>query len=156
MTYTPDYQAFYACQQALIHHLGQAGFASTLRTIEGYAGHLHQTQISKLRTSLDAVLIMYTGGNPAAQKPRHQFDLFILTKSITINRKTNRNNNLELAGTLAAYLRESFRFGPAVGKKVYEILREDVAAVPERMAVDPSFCLTTLRVPIVDHNPPIQ
>jgi hypothetical protein len=99
------YNDIYQAQRALVSHLktGNVG-AYNCKHIKEYAGELGD--VNKLRDIMpSAALVRLMEGPAAGETPRdHRFYIIILTRSDSYDKKSNRNNNLQLASDIGKYL----------------------------------------------------
>jgi hypothetical protein len=142
----------YKCQQSLIAHLGTQFTSPTVRTIEEYAGQLKE-DAKKLTQLLPAVLVKYIEGKPAALDKQHRFDLLVITQSRTFDKKTNKNNNIQLVSGIAAWIKNNNHvFTPHDSSSgTYEIVKATVRA--KTLEVNNRFCIVALSLEIMDNTP---
>ena|GEM_PF-5883206 len=137
------------CQQALIRHLSLKFEPAAIKTIKQYAGEIQDAD--NLAQLMPAVLVNYQDGSPMAQDPLHNFDLLVITQSVTLQKSQSKDTGLQLSSLVINYLRDNSVFTKIGGGGTYAIKTEGVQA--GLIAMDNSrFHIIDVSLPIMDHT----
>src|ERR1035437_3564786 len=118
-------------QSAILDYLsdGKAANFSMVQTIKKYRGEIAKAAAEPERTrkfaeALPAVYVCMIDGNPIAQTPEKQFDLFIITEDKIFDQEQKELDALEVIDGICAYIEESPEW--TYNDKVYLIDTEKV------------------------------
>ena len=102
---------------------------------------------------LPAALVMYLDGFPAAQEPKHELNIFVLTESLEYDTRANKNANLELDSQIALYIKNNYVYlphDPNNGAGTYEINRETLQA--RTVLQRDRFCIVQIMLNVFDRT----